>query len=44
LPSGFGRTASQALQTQMVVRYMRGEALEKTLARAEDELEAFMRN
>jgi ABC-type glycerol-3-phosphate transport system substrate-binding protein len=36
--------AVQALQTQMVVRYMRGEALEKTLAWAEGELEGFMRN
>jgi ABC-type glycerol-3-phosphate transport system substrate-binding protein len=34
----------QALQTQMVVRYMRGEAMEKTLAWAENELEGFMRN
>jgi ABC-type glycerol-3-phosphate transport system substrate-binding protein len=34
----------QALQTQMVVRYMRGEAMEKTLAWAEGELEGFMRN
>ena len=36
--------AVQALQTQMVVRYMRGEALEKTLTWAEGELEGFMRN
>jgi len=34
----------QALQTQMVVRYMKGEAMEKTLAFAEGELEGFMRN
>ena len=36
--------AVQALQTQMVVRYMKGEAMEKTLAWAEGELEGFMRN
>jgi ABC-type glycerol-3-phosphate transport system substrate-binding protein len=34
----------QALQTQMVVRFMKGEAMEKTLAFAEGELEGFMRN
>jgi hypothetical protein len=34
----------QALQTQMVVRYMKGEAMEKTLAWAEGELDGFMRN
>jgi hypothetical protein len=34
----------QALQTQMVVRHMKGEAMEKTLAWAEGELDGFMRN
>ena len=34
----------QALQTQMVVRYMKGETMEKTLAWAEGEIEGFMRN
>ncbi|WP_422002945.1 ABC transporter substrate-binding protein [Reyranella sp.] len=34
----------QALQTQMAVRHYRGEALEKTLAWAENELEGFTRN
>ena len=34
---------SQAIQTKMVVRFMQGEALEKTLAWAETEVEGFMR-
>jgi ABC-type glycerol-3-phosphate transport system substrate-binding protein len=34
----------QALQTQMVVRHMKGEAMEKTLAWAEGELDGFMRD
>jgi len=34
---------SQAIQTKMVVRFMQGEALEKTLAWAESEVEGFMR-
>ena len=35
---------SQAIQTQMAVRYFRGEAMEKTLDWAAGELEGFMRN
>ena len=35
---------TQATQTQMAVRYFKGEPLEKTLAWAEGELEGFMRN
>ncbi|TMJ33060.1 MAG: extracellular solute-binding protein [Alphaproteobacteria bacterium] len=38
------RIYTQATQTQMAVRYFRGEPLEKTLAWAEGELEGFMRN
>ncbi len=38
------RIYTQATQTQMAVRYFRGEPLEKTLAWAESELEGFMRN
>ncbi|MBX6425493.1 MAG: extracellular solute-binding protein [Variibacter sp.] len=34
---------TQAIQTKMVVRFMRGEKLEQTLAWAESELEGFMR-
>jgi ABC-type glycerol-3-phosphate transport system substrate-binding protein len=34
----------QALQTQMAVRHFRGEAMEKTLDWAANELEGFMRN
>src|SRR5436190_7926086 len=34
---------TQAIQTKMVVRYMKGETLEKTLAWAESEIEGFMR-
>ena len=34
----------QALQTQMAVRYFRGETMDKTLAWAENELEGFTRN
>ena len=34
---------TQAIQTKMVVRFMQGEALEKTLAWAESEVEGFMR-
>jgi hypothetical protein len=34
----------QALQTQMAVRYFRGEAMEKTLDWAASELEGFTRN
>ena len=35
---------TQATQTQMAVRYFRGEPLEQTLAWAEGEIEGFMRN
>jgi ABC-type glycerol-3-phosphate transport system substrate-binding protein len=35
---------TQAIATQMAVRYFKGEPLEKTLAWAESELEGFMRN
>jgi hypothetical protein len=35
---------TQATQTQMAVRFFKGEPLEKTLAWAESELEGFMRN
>jgi ABC-type glycerol-3-phosphate transport system substrate-binding protein len=35
---------TQAIQTQMAVRYFKGEAMEKTLAWAEGELEGFTRN
>jgi len=35
---------TQALQTQMAVRYFKGEQLEKTLDWASGELEGFMRN
>jgi ABC-type glycerol-3-phosphate transport system substrate-binding protein len=38
------RIYTQATQTQMAVRYFRGEPMEKTLAWAESELEGFMRN
>jgi ABC-type glycerol-3-phosphate transport system substrate-binding protein len=38
------RIATQATMTQMAVRYFRGEAIEKTIAWAESELEGFMRN
>jgi len=38
------RIYSQATQTQMAVRYFKGEAVEKTLAWTERELEGFMRN
>jgi ABC-type glycerol-3-phosphate transport system substrate-binding protein len=38
------RIYTQATQTQMAVRYYKGEPLEKTLAWAEGELEGFMRN
>jgi ABC-type glycerol-3-phosphate transport system substrate-binding protein len=34
---------SQGIQTKMVLRFMQGEALEKTLAWAESEVEGFMR-
>jgi len=34
---------TQAIQTKMVVRFMQGEPLEKTLAWAESEIEGFMR-
>jgi len=36
--------ATQAIQTQMAVRYFKGEPLEKTLTWAEGELEGFSRN
>ena len=35
---------NQGIQTQMAVRYFKGEPLEKTLAWASDEIEGFMRN
>jgi ABC-type glycerol-3-phosphate transport system substrate-binding protein len=35
---------SQGLMTKMVVRHFQGEAMEKTLAWAENEVEGFMRN
>ena len=35
---------TQAIPTKMVVRFMQGEALEKTLAWAEGEIEGFMRS
>jgi Bacterial extracellular solute-binding protein len=35
---------TQAIQTKMVVRFMQGEPLEKTLAWAESEVEGFMRS
>ncbi len=38
------RIYTQATQTQMAVRYFKGEPLEKTLAWAESELEGFTRN
>jgi ABC-type glycerol-3-phosphate transport system substrate-binding protein len=38
------RIYTQATQTQMAVRYFRGEPMDKTLAWAESELEGFMRN
>jgi len=34
---------TQAIHTKMVVRYMKGEKLEQTLAWAEDEIEGYMR-
>jgi ABC-type glycerol-3-phosphate transport system substrate-binding protein len=34
---------TQAIQTKMVVRFMKGEAMDKTLAWAESEVEGFMR-
>jgi hypothetical protein len=34
---------TQGIQTKMIVRHMQGEAMEKTLAWAESELEGFMR-
>ena len=38
------RIYTQATQTQMAVRHFRGEAMEKTIAWAENELEGYMRN
>jgi len=38
------RIYTQATQTQMAVRYFKGEAMDKTLAWAESEIEGFMRN
>jgi ABC-type glycerol-3-phosphate transport system substrate-binding protein len=38
------RIYTQATQTQMAVRYFKGESMDKTLAWAESELEGFMRN
>jgi len=38
------RITTQALQTQMAVRYFKGEPLEKTLAWAEGEVEGYMRD
>ncbi|HZP98947.1 MAG TPA: extracellular solute-binding protein [Reyranella sp.] len=38
------RIYTQATMTQMAVRYFKGEAMDKTLAWAESELEGFMRN
>ena len=35
---------TQAIQTKMIVRIMQGEAMEKTLAWAESEVEGFMRD
>jgi hypothetical protein len=35
---------TQGLMTKMIVRHMQGEAMEKTLAWAEGELEGFMRS
>ena len=35
---------TQAIQTQMVVRYAKGEAMEKTLDWAAGEIEGFSRN
>ena len=35
---------TQATQTQMAVRYFKGEPIEKTLAWAESEIEGFQRN
>jgi hypothetical protein len=35
---------TQAIQTQMVVRYAKGEAMDKTLDWAAKELEGFSRN
>jgi ABC-type glycerol-3-phosphate transport system substrate-binding protein len=35
---------TQGIQTQMIVRYYKGEAMEKTLAWAEGEIDGFMRN
>jgi ABC-type glycerol-3-phosphate transport system substrate-binding protein len=34
---------TQGIQTKMIVRYMQGEAMDKTLAWAESEIEGFMR-
>ena len=34
---------TQAIHTKMIVRHMQGEAMEKTLAWAESEVEGFMR-
>ena len=34
---------TQAIQTKMIVRHLQGEAMEKTLAWAESEVEGFMR-
>ena len=34
---------TEGLQTKMIVRYMQGEPMEKTLAWAESEVEGFMR-
>ena len=34
---------TQAIPTKMIVRFMQGEALEKTLAWAESEIEGYMR-
>jgi ABC-type glycerol-3-phosphate transport system substrate-binding protein len=38
------RIYTQATQTQMAVRYFKGEAMDKTLAWAASEIEGFMRN
>ena len=37
------RSTPRAIQTKMIVRHMQGEAMEKTLAWAESEVEGFMR-
>jgi len=44
-PHGIGeKIYTQATQTQMAVRYARGESIEKTISWAEGELEGFSRN